>query len=100
MVDEQSEQEAMDGSPALVETPDGFIRIKFQCGVIPEVEKNGATIREVIQLLVDRLSGFQQGEFKCLENEQAIMGLSTAWHSLDARERDRKERGVEGKHEA
>lgn len=89
-------QEAMDGSPSLIETP--HIRIQFQHGVVPEVDVNGTTIREVIQLLINRLTGFQEGDFACEDNAEAIKDLTRAHEWLDAREEDRKRRGVEGKH--
>lgn len=91
-------QEALDGSPASIKSDDGYIWIKFQCGVIPEVEENGTTIRRVIQVLVDRLEGFQKGVFLCRENALAITKLQEAIHWLNHRELDRKARGVEGQH--
>lgn len=95
-MDMETEQESMDGSPALVQTE--YISLKFQCGVIPEVEENGCTIREVIDLLVTRLEGFQVGEFSCRENALAITKLQEAHHWLEHREKDRKAREVEGKY--
>lgn len=96
MTDEK--QEAMDGSAAIID--EEYIHIQFQCGVIPEVEVNGTTIRRVIELLVQRLTGFQSGYFACIENALAINMLQSAKLLLDLRERDRKKRNVEGKHEA
>lgn len=92
------DRDTLDGSPSRVKTD--FVDIKFQSGVIPEVEVNGCTIRDIIQILVFRLQGFQKGTFKCRENALAITKLQEAKMWLDERERDRKAREVEGKHEA
>ena len=89
------DRDTLDGSPSRVKTD--FVDIKFQSGVIPEVEVNGCTIRDIIQILVFRLQGFQKGTFKCRENALAITKLQEAKMWLDERERDRKAREVEGK---
>ena len=89
-----SEQEVMDGTPALVEEP--FVSIRFQCGPVGEVGANGTTIERIIQVLVDRLKGFQRGQFKCRENALAITKLQEAMLWLEFRTRLRTEQGVEG----
>ena len=104
------EQEKMDGSPARVlavpvsSGPDTtiavgrthYIDIKFQLGPRGEVGINGCCIREVIQVVVDRLEGFQQGQFKCRENALAITKLQEAQHWLAHRTEERIKRGVKG----
>jgi hypothetical protein len=106
------EQEKMDGSPARVravrigndDTCDDsyashhqhYIDIKFQLGPRGEVGVNGCCIREVIQVVVDRLEGFQQGQFKCRENALAITKLQEAQHWLVHRTEERVRRRVKG----
>ena len=103
-----SEQETMDGSPALVEvfgsdklrydgnfTDPPFIRIKFQAGPVPQ-GVNGCSIEDVIDVLVYRLEGFQNGPFQCRENAQAITKLEEAKQWLLYRTSKRQIQGVEG----
>lgn len=89
-----SEQETLDGSPALVEQP--FITIKFQAGPLPEVGVNGCSIEDVIDVLTTRLEGFQKGPFRCRENALAITKLEEAKLWLFERTRKRQEQQVEG----
>ena len=88
-------QESMDGSPSLIDTP--FIRIQFQHGPVDENSCNGAQIEGVIDLLVARLEGFQNGDFRCRENALAITKLEEARLWLVERTRKRQSQGVEGK---
>ena len=102
--------ESMDGSSYVVELqPDGFREVGqdevyaasygslvFQHGPIKEVGVNGTTIEVVIDALVNRLEGFQRGEFKSRENALAITHLQEAQNWLYKRTRDRQKRGVEG----
>lgn len=92
----KQEQEKMDGTPALVEDENGYIRIKFQLGPVREFGKNGVQIEDVIQILVDRLTGFQMGKFCCRENAIAITKLQEARMWLNNRTIERERRGVEG----
>lgn len=106
-----TEQETMDGSPALVEifgsnkfqagippndeaTPP-WIRIKFQAGPVPE-GINGCSIEDVIDVLVTRLEGYQSGAFRCRENALAITKLEEAKQWLLYRTSKRQAQGVEG----
>lgn len=98
---DRKEQEVMDGSPAEVSIVGGdaaevFAHIRFQCGPVLEVGENGTTIEAIIQVLVDRLEGFQQGPFACTENAEAIYHLKGALTMLTLRTERRKEQGVEG----
>ena len=111
----ESEQVAMDGSPAVVErwysgkfeitNPEAtkpvfgepLIRIKFQIGPIQEVGINGCSIEDVIDVLVARLEGFQKGPFKCEENRLAIEDMEAAKYWLLERTRKRQAQGVEGR---
>ncbi|MCU5514411.1 hypothetical protein OCF62_07480 [Bacillus wiedmannii] len=76
-----------------------FITIKFQEGPIHEHGVNGSQIEEVIQVLHDRLQGFQNGGFPCNENTMAMHHLKRAKKWLDERTAKRKAQGVEGKYE-
>lgn len=106
------EQETMDGSPALVEVygsnkfakqaegtsqpdPIPYIRIKFQAGPLPQ-GVNGCSIEDVIDVLVTRLEGFQNGPFRCRENALAITKLEEAKQWLLYRTSKRQAQGVEG----
>lgn len=89
-----SEQEAMDGSPAIVESK--YYWIKFQAGPIQEYGVNGTTIEEMIEVLVKRLEGFNAGPFRCRENSLAITDLQSAQNWLDRRTKARQAQGVEG----
>lgn len=101
-----SEQETMDGSPALVTVrgstkfnhPDGdiYIQIKFQAGPLKEVGVNGCSIEDVIDVLSNRLEGFQKGPFRCRENALAITKLEEAKQWLLYRTDKRQAQGVEG----
>jgi len=106
------EQEKRDGSPARVmavpiekgDTCDDtyashhrhYIDIKFQLGPRGEVGVNGCCIREVIQVVIDRLEGFQKGQFACRENAEAMAHLRAAQHCLKQRTEARVKRGVKG----
>lgn len=74
-----------------------YISVKFQEGPIQENGVNGAQIEDVIDMLVDRLQGFQQGGFPCRENALAITKLEEARLWLNERTRKRQVQGVEGR---
>ena len=115
---DEPEQETMDGSPATVDkTLQGLadsgkfshadlaadvagdwpvIHIKFQAGPIKEVGVNGCSIEDVIDILAERLRGFQNGPFQCGENEDAIRDLLAAKRWLLLRTSRRQKQGVEG----
>lgn len=73
-----------------------YINIKFQEGAIVDNGVNGCQIEDVIDTLVERLNGFQKGNFACRENALAITKLEEARMWLTERTRKRKEQGVEG----
>lgn len=81
----------------IVKEDKSYIRIKFQEGAILENGINGCQIEDVIDLLVERLEGFQKGGFPCRENALAITKLEEARMWLNERTRKRKEQGVEGR---
>ena len=90
----RKDQEEKDGSPALIERE--HLRVKFQLGPVKEVGENGTQIEPVLEILINRLEGFQKGSFACRENALAITKLQEAIHWLNHRTRDRLRRGVEG----
>lgn len=71
--------------------------IKFQDGPLKD-GRNGLTVEEVITEIVKRIS-FYNSKVPCRENIYALEYLNSALGSLEARTKDREERGVEGTHE-
>lgn|SRR3990167_513587 len=61
--------------------------------------ENGTTVEEVIRCAISRLTELNS-RFECKENVEAIRHLKEAIYYLETRTKDRKERGVEGKHKA
>lgn len=76
--------------------PRDFINIKFQEGTVLENGVNGAQIEDVVEVLIERLQGFQKGKFTCRENALAITKLQEARMWLEERTRNRIKQGVEG----
>lgn len=74
-----------------------FGYVTFQKGPIKETKSNGCFIEDLIAICIDRLEGFQSGDFPCRENALALTKLEEALHWLDHRTSDRQRRGVEGK---
>jgi hypothetical protein len=72
--------------------------LTFQKGPIGKVGVNGLTHEVLLAVLIDRLKGFQTGEFACRENALALTKLEEAVHWLNSRTRERLARGVEGTH--
>lgn len=87
-------QEELDGTKANID--EEFVKIKFQLGPVKEHGENGTTIEHVIDLLTERLEGFQKGPFACEENYRALAHLDSAKDALMERTRVREARGVEG----
>ena len=72
------------------------IDIRFQEGPLTHVGANGCQIEDVIDVLVERLQGFQRSPFSCRENAIAITRLEEARLWLSARNWKRQAQGVEG----
>ena len=72
--------------------------ISFQNGPI-KAGINGTTHEVLLTILIDRLEGFQSGDYACEENATALGGLGWAVHLLKSRTEKRLARGVEGTHE-
>jgi len=58
---------------------------------------DGTTNEEVLAVLIDRMQ-YLQAKFPCRENAIVITNLEESLMWLQKRTRDRKDRGVEGKH--
>lgn len=72
------------------------LRIEFQNGPLNETPPNGLSNEALLAVVIDRLQGFQSGEYKCRENAIALTHLEDAMHWLQHRTRARLARGVEG----
>lgn len=70
--------------------------IEFQKGPIKEAGINGITQEVLLAIVIDRLRGFQSGEYACRENAIALTYTEAALMWLQKRTRDRLARGVEG----
>lgn len=74
--------------------------IYFQNGDPSEVGINGTTDEALIAIVIDRLSGFQEGKFPCEENAQALTNFALGLELLGLRTKKRIFAGVEGKQQA
>lgn len=72
--------------------------IHFQEGPIKECGVNGVNNEDLLIMVIRRLEGFQNSEFKCRENACAITKLEEALLWLRKRTMGRENRGVEGTH--
>lgn len=70
--------------------------IDFQRGPIKEVGINGLTHEVLLAILIDRLEGFQSGQFACPENSKALDFARLTLDALKERTAKRAARGVEG----
>lgn len=62
-------------------------------------EPNGAFVEDVIQAAIGRIEFYEQSEFACDANKEALAGLRQAAEALDRRTQEREARGVEGEHQ-
>lgn len=74
-------------------------KVNFQSNTVNDVGVEGWTNEALIAVAIDRLEGFQSGDFPNEYNEGALEALKLAKGILDRRTADRIQRGVEGKHE-
>ncbi len=70
--------------------------ISFQNGPIKEFGVNGIPDEALYAILIDRLQGFQKGQYSCRENAVALTHLETALMWAQKRTHEREARGVEG----
>jgi hypothetical protein len=73
-----------------------FAKVSFQNGPVKEFGVNGCHNEDLIAIVIDRLQGFQAGEFACRDNAVALTKLEEALMWLRKRTQDRLDRGVEG----
>lgn len=70
--------------------------VNFQEGAIKEYGVNGVNNEDLIAMVLERLNGFQNSDYKCRENAIAITKLEEALMWLRKRTMERENRGVEG----
>lgn len=81
-------------------TQDGELELAhldFQEGPIQEKGINGIQNEQLLGIVIDRLIGFQSGDFACSENQVALESVLSALSTLQMRTAIRQARGVEGK---
>ncbi len=82
-----------------IKLPDGSgVRLAFQNGPIAEAGVNGITHEALLAILIDRLEGFQAGQFANHYNQTALDRIKAAQQALLDRTSERMSRGVEGTH--
>jgi hypothetical protein len=74
-------------------------QVHFQEGPIKEYGVNGVCNEDLIAMVIARLEGFQNSEFRCRDNAMAITKLEEALLWLRKRTIGRENRGVEGTHQ-
>ncbi len=72
--------------------------VKFQDGPIKETGVNGVMNEDLIAIVIDRMRGFQSGDYACRDNALALTKLEEALMWLRNRTNERERRGVEGTH--
>ncbi len=71
-------------------------KIEFQNGPIKEAGVNGIHNEDLLAIVLDRLGGFQSGDYACKENERAWAAIRMGLDFLKERTEGREKRGVEG----
>lgn len=77
-----------------VDAPYGYVR--FQDGPMLQVGTNGTSLEVVLQVLIERLEGYQRGPFPCVENRLALLAGKAMLAALDWRTMNRRIDGTEG----
>ena len=70
--------------------------VNFQNGPIKEAGVNGVMNEDLIAIVIDRMRGFQSGDYRCRDNALALTKLEEALVWLRNRTNEREARGVEG----
>ena len=70
--------------------------IHFQEGPIKEVGINGVNNEDLLLMVATRLEAFQNSDYRCDENQEAIDAIYEAVDALRKRTNKRVDRGVEG----
>jgi len=86
------------GSPGLLRKElqqEPLQHVSFQKGPVKEAGYNGTTNEALLAIVIDRLRGFQSGEFSCRSNALALTNIEQALMWLQSRTRERVMRGVE-----
>lgn len=91
------------GKPAGGVTTSTGLEITWQNGPLgrgeDRQEPNGCFVETVIAAAIDRLKWYEDGEFACKHNREALYHLDQAQQWLDQRTKAREELGIEGTHE-
>lgn len=75
------------------------LAIQWQDGPITDHstgQPNGALVPDVLQAALQRLQAYNDSPLRCRENSLAITKIEEALMWLEARQRDRTQRGVQG----
>ena len=84
----------------LVDADDCIAVLQFQNGARKDPKAiHGITNEDLLEIVRDRLKGFQRGEFATRENACALTHIEEALMWLNKRVEDRIERNVLGKYE-
>ena len=70
--------------------------VNFQNGPIKESGVNGVMNEDLIAIVIDRMRGFQSGNYACRDNAIVLTKLEEALMWLRNRTNEREARGVEG----
>lgn len=73
-----------------------FCNIDFQNGPIKEAGVNGVMNEDLVAIVIDRMRGFQSGDYACRQNAMALVKLEEALMWMRDRTNERERRGVEG----
>lgn len=79
-----------------VQTNEVVCATNFQEGPIKENRINGCSNEDVVLMVITRLESFQNSEYACEENAEAIDYFYKGIEALRKRTNKRAERGVEG----
>jgi hypothetical protein len=71
-------------------------KINLQCGAIKENGVNGCCNEDLLNIVAERLRGFQKSDFACRENAVALTKIEEALMWLRKRTTAREMRNVEG----
>lgn len=72
--------------------------IHFQEGPLKENSLNGIFMEDLINICINRLENFQNSEYKCQENENALNSLRDSLKYLRERTERRKKENTLGTH--
>jgi len=73
-------------------------KIDLQCGPIKEAGVNGCCNEDLLNIVAERLRGFQNSQFACRENAVALTKIEESLMWLRKRTIAREQRQVEGTH--